>query len=264
MFDLLDYSLQNPKSKIQNLKSVAVVGAGGKTTLCWRLVQAAVARGQRVIFTTTTKIWQPAPQAFDVILLAPDLTQALLQLQGRADWHSACVVAGAESAAPEIGVMQEARFLRPKLAHMPVLPRKMVGYTPDEVCAAVVHLPFNCQLVIEADGARGALFKAPAAHEPMIPVCADVVYVVANRDIIGLPLDGQMVHRPEIVGRLAGLALGELMTPQAFMCVLSHSQGGLKNVPPNASRVLVLNGQPCDVPIADGVFDDVMMVVERA
>jgi len=270
MFDLLGYSTVNPHTPhptphtpISTLQSIAVVGAGGKTTLCWRLVQAAVARGQRVIFTTTTKIWQPAPQAFDVMLLAPDLAQALVQLQGRDDWRSACVVSGADPATAEIGLLPETRFLD-AVAHMPVLPHKMLGYAPDAICAALAHLPFNCQLVIEADGARGALFKAPAAHEPMIPACVTAVVVVANRDVIGQPLVGPMVHRPEIVARLAGLALGEVMTSQAFMTVLTHAQGGLKGVPPNAARVLVLTGQPCDVPIADGVFDGVMMVAAGA
>jgi uncharacterized protein GlcG (DUF336 family) len=32
---------------------VAVVGAGGKTTLCWRLAQALAAAEERAIFTTT-------------------------------------------------------------------------------------------------------------------------------------------------------------------------------------------------------------------
>jgi probable selenium-dependent hydroxylase accessory protein YqeC len=41
---------------------IAVVGAGGKTTLCWRLVQELASLGQRAIFTTTTKIWQPPAQ----------------------------------------------------------------------------------------------------------------------------------------------------------------------------------------------------------
>ena len=265
MFDMLGYSILNPQSPIPNLQSIAVVGAGGKTTVCWRVVQAAVARGQRVIFTTTTKIWQPAPQAFDVMLLAPDLTQALLQLQGRTDWRSACVVAGADPAAAEIGFLTETRFLeRDSVTHMPVLPHKMLGYAPDVICAALAHSPSHCQWVIEADGARGALLKAPAAHEPMIPACVDGVVVVANRDVIGQPLAGPRVHRPEIVARLAGLALGEVITPQAFMRVITHSQGGLKRLPPNAVRGLLLTGAPCDVPMVAGVFDWVMTVDDQA
>lgn len=275
MFDLLGYSTANlhtphltpctshpdPHTQISNLRSIAVVGAGGKTTLCWQLVQRALARGQRVIFTTTTKIWQPAPQAFDVMLLAPDLTQALLQLQARTDWRSACVVAGADPAAAEIGVLAETRFLeRDSVNHMPVLPHKMLGYAPDAICTALAYSPSHCQWVIEADGARGALLKAPDAHEPMIPACVDGVVVVANRDVIGQPLARPRVHRPEIVARLAGLALGEVMTPQAFMRVITHPKGGLKSLPPNAVRGLLLTGSPCDVPMVAGVFDWVMTV----
>ncbi len=65
MSDLLD------ALGVQPGNCVAVVGAGGKTTLCWRMVQALASRGERAVFTTTTKIWQPAAGAFDVIRLLP-------------------------------------------------------------------------------------------------------------------------------------------------------------------------------------------------
>ena len=38
---------------------VALVGAGGKTTVAWRLLYLHVASGERTIFATTTHIFQP-------------------------------------------------------------------------------------------------------------------------------------------------------------------------------------------------------------
>ena len=38
---------------------IALVGAGGKTTVAWRLLRSLVDSGERAIFTTSTRIFQP-------------------------------------------------------------------------------------------------------------------------------------------------------------------------------------------------------------
>ena len=55
------------------------------------------------------------------------------------------------------------------------------------------------------------------------------------------PLSGEFVHRPEVFARLSGLALGETISPDALLRVLTHPQGGLKNIPAQARRMVLLN-----------------------
>jgi molybdenum cofactor cytidylyltransferase len=96
-------------------------------------------------------------------------------------------------------------------------------------------------LVIEADGSRQKSLKAPGEHEPAIPEFAGAVVVVAGLNGLGKALDEETVHRPEIFGRLSGLRPGEPVTPAALVRVLTHPAGGLKNIPPDARRVALLN-----------------------
>ncbi|MDP2777187.1 MAG: NTP transferase domain-containing protein, partial [Anaerolineales bacterium] len=49
------------------------------------------------------------------------------------------------------------------------------------------------------------------------------------------------VHHAEIFSHLSGLQIGETITPQAVISMLTHPQGGLKNIPPIARRIALLN-----------------------
>jgi molybdenum cofactor cytidylyltransferase len=96
-------------------------------------------------------------------------------------------------------------------------------------------------LVIEADGSRQRPLKAPASHEPPIPASVDVVVVVAGLTGIGHPLDDAHVHRPERFASLSGCAQGEPITGDHVALVLGHADGGQKNIPAAARRVVLLN-----------------------
>lgn len=122
-------------------------------------------------------------------------------------------------------------------------------------------------LLIEADGSRRLPLKAPADYEPVIPAFVDKVIVVAGLSGLGQPLGFEHVHRPDIFSRLTGLAPGETITPQALIRLLCHPEGGLKNIPPGAHRVILLN--QADTPelqaqanmMAPGLLDDFETVI---
>jgi molybdenum cofactor cytidylyltransferase len=105
-----------------------------------------------------------------------------------------------------------------------------------EVCAS-----HNLPLLIEADGSRQRPLKAPADHEPVIPEWVEAVVVVAGLAGLGKPLTDGFVHRPHIFARLSGLKMGENITHEALVRVLTHPSGGLKNIPSGARRVALLN-----------------------
>ena len=96
-------------------------------------------------------------------------------------------------------------------------------------------------LLIEADGSRQHPLKAPAEQEPPIPDFVEMVVVVAGLSGLGRPLSAEFVHRPEIFARLSGLGMGETISPMALLRVLTHPAGGLKNIPLQARRLVLLN-----------------------
>ncbi len=96
-------------------------------------------------------------------------------------------------------------------------------------------------LLIEADGSRMRPLKAPAAHEPAIPPFVGTVVVVAGLSALGQPLEAEWVHRPEIFASLAEIPGEAQIHPEAVVRVLTHPQGGLKNIPSGARRVVLLN-----------------------
>lgn len=101
-------------------------------------------------------------------------------------------------------------------------------------------------LFIEADGSRQKPLKAPAEHEPSIPPFAQVVVVTAGMSGLDRPLDENFIHRPEIFGALGGLQAGETVSAEAVIRVLTHPQGGLKNIPAGARKVALLNQADTD------------------
>jgi probable selenium-dependent hydroxylase accessory protein YqeC len=206
---------------------IAIVGAGGKTTLAWRLVRSALAHDMRAIFTTTTRVWQPAPGVFDI---THDPTSGAWP---DGDWRSMAILTREPpyDRAPVPGAA----------AHgMPVLQTKCAGLTPEQVCA----LPaVNALLIVEADGARGLRVKAPGPNEPQMPPCADVVCVVACLDAIGRPLDDRIAHRAGQIGALTGAMPGSMVTASLLAALLAHPGGGLKHAPSGARKIAVLTQQ---------------------
>ena len=107
----------------------------------------------------------------------------------------------------------------------------------------------NLPLLIEADGSRGRPLKAPAQHEPPIPSFVDTVIVVAGLSGLGKPIAEDVVFRVEAfreIGEPANRRANEVMdqqivTTEMLARVLTHPEGGLKNIPPQARRIALLN-----------------------
>ena len=127
---------------------VAVAGAGGKTTLIYRLAAEARACGLRVLVTTTTHMG-----TLDEALTGPVLVEA----------------EGDTAAALEEALAREGRVT---LLGRRVRPDKLEGLDARRVdaLARIADL-----VVVEADGARGRSLKVPAPHEPVIPSSTTVV-----------------------------------------------------------------------------------------
>ncbi len=195
---------------------VALVGAGGKTTTMFRLATEQVALGRRVITTTTTHIYPPKPEQSRAFVLEPDHTTLLERAAAALAEHPHITVARASAAEG-----------------------KVRGIPPEWV-ADLHTLPGVDLVLVEADGAKKRLLKAPADYEPVIPACTDLVLLLASAEALGQPLSDAIAHRLERVEAVTGLRAGEPITPQALARLATQEAGLLKGVPPGAAAMLML------------------------
>lgn len=209
---------------------LACVGAGGKTSACWRLWLEQQRGGQPTIFTATTHILEPVLPARTALLLSrqpdPARIRHLLREAG------GLVLAASRLAGAKVDV-----------APNPIAPARQVklkGLTPTQIDRLVEELS-GVSWLIESDGARGRSLKAPAEHEPPIPARASVVAVLAHLDVIGEPLDETTAHRAEQVAGFLRVELGQHLAPEHIVRLMCDPLGGLKNMPAAARTVALLN-----------------------
>ncbi|MFZ3151484.1 MAG: selenium cofactor biosynthesis protein YqeC [Anaerolineaceae bacterium] len=96
-------------------------------------------------------------------------------------------------------------------------------------------------VLIEADGSRSIPLKAPAADEPPIPAWVTHVIVVVGLSALRKPFTSQWVFRPDEFSRLTAISEGEPIAAEHISEMLIHPQGGLKNIPLQARKIVLLN-----------------------
>ncbi|MDD4074693.1 MAG: selenium cofactor biosynthesis protein YqeC [Eubacteriales bacterium] len=154
----------------------AVIGGGGKTSLCLALAKE-LSKEDKVIFTTTTHIAFPEgmPHATREEEIAP--------LLERANAISVCA---------------------------PLAEDPMRFQAPE---ASMHALLSHCDcLLVEADGSKGLPLKAHAAHEPAIPDGARVLCVI-GADAFGKPIE-EVVHRPALFAAAVDARKTDIVTPR--------------------------------------------------
>lgn len=190
---------------------VAIVGAGGKTTTMYTLARELSEQGRRVVTTTTTHIYLPRPGETERLLVDASMPRLLKTLQ-RAWQNSRHMTVASEV----IGA------------------GKLKGLEPEQPVLCLQRGGAEA-VIVEADGARHLKLKAPAAYEPVIPPQATHVLLLLSAEALNQPLTGELVHRPEILANLTGIAQGDVLTPTVVARLLLHEQGGLKGVPSGTS-----------------------------
>jgi probable selenium-dependent hydroxylase accessory protein YqeC len=196
---------------------VAVVGGGGKSTLCFELAKALSLTGARVISTTTTKVWQAEANAFPRLVLYTSDGPGLEAVKKGLD---------------EVGHM----FLGQEL-----LENGKVSGISSSLADDLFRMPGVGYVVIEADGAAGRPLKAPAAHEPVIPGSATTVIALMGLEALGKPLGPDTVFRTGLFKALTGLEEGDILNPEGLALAFDGKMGLFKNTPVSARRMVFLN-----------------------
>ncbi|MGC8602082.1 MAG: selenium cofactor biosynthesis protein YqeC [Desulfomonilaceae bacterium] len=188
---------------------IAIIGAGGKTTLMYALAKSLVKKGKRVISTTSTKIFPPnrdeSPRLILIERMFPKTDQIMQKIQ--IEKHITIGLRIDEKSGKVLGINTEQLF-------------SMLNLTD--------------YLIIEADGAAGRPIKSPSLTEPVIPDFVDIVIPVIGLDSIFLLANHENVFRLEEFLGITGLTPGSTINVPAIVKLFSHPDGALRNVPINS------------------------------
>ena len=164
-----------------NGKVIAVVGAGGKTTLIRRLAQKYRTEGRRVFVTTTTHM-----MAERGTLLDP----AADEVAGELEREGYCMAGSSVPGTEKIGPLSEAAY--------------RAGCEAADL------------ILVEADGSAHHLLKYPADYEPVIPENTEEIIVVMGADAAGMKVR-DAVHRYELACEYLGLSPDDAVTDDMIL-----------------------------------------------
>ena len=196
---------------------VAIVGAGGKTSLMFALAEELRMHGCRVVTGTTTKVWYKEATRFPCV-----------------------IITGSDS-----GRCEKVRTELEKYGHVFVgqgvlETGKLEGIDPG-FAEKLYHDSTVDYLILEADGAAGLPVKVPASHEPVIPPSATVVVAMMGLEAVGKALKPEIVFRLERFKAVTGLRDGAKIDCNALGKIFHSSEGLFKGSPVPARRVAFLN-----------------------
>jgi probable selenium-dependent hydroxylase accessory protein YqeC len=197
---------------------ISLVGAGGKTSLMFKLAHELARAGESVLTSTTTKIYAPLPEQTANLILARSVPRMLEKAQQALKTHYH--ITAAVEKLPDQG--------------------KLRGFAPEGI-QDIWHSHLFRWILVEADGAAGRPLKAPADHEPVIPACTSQLVGLVGLNGAGQPLTDQWVFRPERFGQLSGLAQGSKISEAAIVAVLVHENGIFNKAPSGVVRIVFCN-----------------------
>ena len=198
---------------------VSFVGAGGKTSLMFRIAHELSNAGESVLTTTTTRIMLPSKDQSPHVILSDSFEE----------------------------VLDKARLLIKKNLHISAASQrtdsplgKIAGFEPeviDEIWKAGVFR----WILVEADGAARRPLKAPAFYEPVIPDCSGWLIGIVGMKAIGKPLEERWVFRHKLFAEITGLKHQEPVTEESVAAALIDKNGIMKGCPSHAKKVVFLN-----------------------
>ncbi len=203
---------------------ICFVGAGGKTTSMFRLARELASNGNRVLVTTTTKIFHPEGDCCDYVFIGNN-SEIL-------DYTSKINIPGIYVLGSEV-----------------LSGNKLNGISKELACELYSYNYIDF-LLIEADGSKQKPIKAPADFEPVIPDCATKVVGVIGLDAIGQAAEDSTVHRFSEFSKITGCSSGEEIRINHILKLIEHKEGLLKDKKDHMEGYVLLNKADNEVRLA--------------
>jgi probable selenium-dependent hydroxylase accessory protein YqeC len=195
---------------------VSLVGAGGKTTTMYTLASELAGKGMRVVTTTTTNIYFPGQGETDTLIVSPETPTLLKMVNSAWKQHHRVSVAGRVIGAGKIGGVQVNQ------------PFELLAKGGADI------------VIVEADGARHRMIKAPVEHEPVIPFRTNLAFLLMSAEAINQPVSTEIAHRPERIASVLGIGQGDILTPERVARLMTSEQGAMKNIPEQTTIYLLI------------------------
>jgi probable selenium-dependent hydroxylase accessory protein YqeC len=202
---------------LKKREMISLSGAGGKTTLMFRLAKELFLAGKKVVTTTTTKILEPASRETISLFIHRDEKELNQFVQKHLDEYRQITIA------------------REKLES-----GKLKGVSSDLLNDLWSSNEID-YIITEADGAAGRSVKAPREGEPVIPSSTTMVVAILGVDGVGMEVIEDNVFQSKRVSKLTGIPIGEKMTEEAMAVLMTHPEGIFKGAPSSSRVISFLN-----------------------
>jgi probable selenium-dependent hydroxylase accessory protein YqeC len=189
---------------------VALFGAGGKTSLLFKLGRELAVHHPRVLLSSLTKA---AARKDQPVILSRNLKEPDL--------------------APHFTRRNPLFLMREKIAA-----QKLAGLDPDELH----HFSRQTDVCLfECDGARKCSLKVHTDYDPAVPAWATHVIILVGADVVGTAVAAGKVHRPERFQEHWRIPSTFILDTPFITHVVTSRQGYLAKVPPQAKRIYFVN-----------------------
>jgi len=198
---------------------VSFVGAGGKTSLMFRIARELSSAGETVLTTTTTKIMMPSEDQSPHVILSDSFEEVLDKARPLIK-NNLHISAASQRTDSTLG--------------------KITGFEP-EVIDEIRKSGVFRWILVEADGASRRPLKAPAFYEPVIPSSSGWIVGIIGLKGIGKPLEERWVFRHKLFAEITGLKPKELVTEESVAAALIDKNGIMKGCPSHTKKIVFLN-----------------------
>jgi len=211
---------------LKTREAISLAGAGGKTTLMFRLAKELFLAGKKVVTTTTTKILEPASGETMSLFINLDEEKLKQFVHKHLDEYKHITIARER---PGSG--------------------KLKGVSSDLVNELWSSNKID-YIIIETDGAAGRPVKAPREGEPVIPSSTTLVVAILGVDGVEREVNEENIFQAKRVSKMTGIPMGKKMTDEAMAVLVTHREGIFKGAPSSARVIAFLN----KVDIPNGVI----------
>ncbi len=214
------------KLGVQKNCIVSIVGAGGKSTLMYTLADE-LRNNNKVLVTTSTKIFLPDKSQFDYIAIGNDSLNLLKQSNNNGTY----VYGNAVNAE-----------------------KKLIGSDLD----LNRQLAYFDYILVEADGANRKIIKGWNENEPVISKDTTMTIGVLNIESFGKKINEDDVHRIKEFMEMTDTKENEVITVNNLVSLIFHQNGLFKHSV--GDRVLFINQVECSekMEIAKQVLNEII------
>jgi len=212
--------------KLNKSDIISFVGAGGKTTMMFKLAEE-IRQNNKVLVTTTTKIYIPLDDKYEFICTDSKELSSFI-----AKKENGIYIIG-------LGVNSE---------------NKILGLSCKQLDELAPHFGY---VLIEADGSKKKQLKGWNEFEPVIYDKTTKTVGIIDIQSVGMVINEQSVHRSEIFCEITGAKEGDTVKLEYLLKLIVHPKGMFKAA--QGEKILYINKveEPNDLILARSLVDEI-------